>query len=248
MSKLIFANWKMNPATEEEALTLAKESDQEGLVICPPFVFLEKIAAIINNSRLGAQDLALEKSTGPYTGEVSAKELKSVGVDYVIIGHSERRYPSVGEGESDEIVARKFKAAVQVGLVPILCVGETQEEKDNNQQRSVLKREIGFVFESLKSVARVYIAYEPVWAISSQAHSQADKPEDVVGAVKYIKKLIKEINKDFLEHAHFIYGGSVTAKNADKFLQYKEIEGALVGHASLNAEEIKKIVQTAANY
>src|SRR3989338_4193016 len=155
MNKILFANWKMNPGTEEEAIKLAKVSDNEGLVIFPPFAFLEKVMDNINESRLGAQDLFWERGTGAYTGEVSARELKSIGVNYVIVGHSERR----SLGDNNEIVAKKLKAAVQSGLVPILCVGENAEQKINGQRDEILREEITSAFEKLTEPSELIVAY-----------------------------------------------------------------------------------------
>src|SRR3989344_8370843 len=138
MNKLIIANWKMNPTSLKEAEKLAQESDVEGLVICPPFLFLEEVSKIIKKAKLGAQDCFWEEK-GAYTGEISPKELKSLGVEYVIIGHSERRQ---NLGETDEIVAKKIKAAVEEGLTPILCVGETRAERDAGKTKEVVEREL----------------------------------------------------------------------------------------------------------
>src|SRR3989344_4632314 len=196
MNKLIIANWKMNPATTKEAIRLAQESDVEGLVICPPFLFLEEVSKIIKKAKLGAQDCFWEEK-GAYTGEISPKELKSLGVKYVIIGHSERRQ---NLGETDEIVAKKIIAAVNNNLTPILCVGETKEERASGKTEEVVKRELKIGLSLL----------------ANQPHTLNPK---------------------------IIYGGSVNSKNEKSFLKHKEIDGALVGGASLKSKEIKKIVE-----
>lgn len=243
MPKTIFANWKMNPETLAEAVTLAKTTGRANLVLCPPFVFIEEVAKVINESRLGAQDLFWEKGSGPFTGEISARELKDLGVEYVIIGHSERRQL----GETNEVVAKKIKAAIQAGLIPILAVGETLAEKEAGKQEEVILEEIKTALEKISVPSYIYIAYEPIWAISTNKNSKADKPENTLEIIKFIKKNLKEINKEALEHVHFIYGGSINSKNAEKFLQHKEIEGALVGAASLDPAEIIKITEIASN-
>ena len=156
MSKLIIANWKMNPESLAEAVELAKASDIEGLMICPPFPFLEEVAKVLKKAKLGAQDLFWENPSassgqvpsagsgqgGAYTGEVSANELKSVGVEYVIVGHSERRQ---NFGETDEMVAKKIAAALAAGLKPVLCVGETQTERDAGKTKEVVWKELKIV-------------------------------------------------------------------------------------------------------
>src|SRR3989338_1586575 len=126
MPKLLIFNWKMNPETLEEALFLAMASDYKNAVVAPPFPFIEEVGKVLKKARLGAQDLHWEEK-GAFTGEVSAKELKDLCVEYVIVGHSERRHKL---GETDEMVAKKMKAAVDAGLIPVLCVGETKKEKD----------------------------------------------------------------------------------------------------------------------
>lgn len=235
----------MNPGTKEEAINLARKSDNVDLIICPPFVFIEDVRRAINASRLGAQDVFWEKGVGAYTGEVSVRELKSSGVEYVLVGHSERRRVI---GETNEIVAKKLKAVINGGLVPVLLVGETAEEKEAGQRNEVLSQGIKSALENIGIPTRIYIAYEPIWAISTNKKSKADDPESTVEAIKVIKKAIKSINKEILEHAHFIYGGSITPANANDFLQHKEIEGAVVGGASLDPESIQKIIEIVDQY
>ena len=243
MSKLIIANWKMNPATEEEALELAKATDNENLVICPPFPFLKPVASVIKKSKLGAQDLFWEGLTGPYTGEVSAAELKSVGVEYVIIGHSERRKVL---GETNDVIAKKIVAAVKEDLIPILCVGETWEQKMADEKEIVLSDQIRIGLSLIPkpyTLNPIYIAYEPIWAISTGGRGVADHPSDTIMTISFIKKLLEKLKYDFA--VHFIYGGSVSAKNAEDFLKQPEIEGALVGGASLKPEEMAVIIKAA---
>ena len=244
--KIVIANWKMNPRGRKEAEELARAGDLEGLVVCPPFVFLEDVSRIISRARLGAQDVFWEE-IGAYTGEISPPELQDLCVEYVIVGHSERRQ---NLGETDEMVARKIAAALKAGLIPILCVGETREEHDGGKTETVVKREleIGLSLANQESGIRnqeIIIAYEPIWAIGT---GTPDTPENMIEMVKFIRKILLAnaclpAGRANALNPRIIYGGSVTAKNAEEFLRHKEIEGALVGGASLKPEEIKNIVK-----
>lgn len=240
-NKIIIANWKMNPATLEEAIQLAKESDVEGLVICPSFPFLEEVGKTIKKAKLGAQDL-FWAPRGAYTGEVSAKELKNLGVEYVIIGHSERRQ---NLGETDEMIAKKIKSAVEEGLIPILCVGETREERDAGKTQEVVERELKIglslmgQWSNVKS-QKLIVAYEPIWAIGT---GTPDTPENMIAMAKFIRSQLSNVSRQMSDvKCQILYGGSVTGQNAEQFLSREEIDGALVGGASLKPEEIKNIV------
>jgi|SRR3989344_623252 len=236
MSKLIIANWKMNPASIAEAVTLAKETDANNLIVCPPFVFLKAVGEVLQKANLGAQDLFWNGPTGAFTGEVSAAELKDLGVEYVIIGHSERR---INVGETNEMVAKKVATALKEGLIPILCIGETLEEKKTGLRDEVLKKQLEISLSQVSQLSDVYVAYEPIWAISTNPNAEPDRPENTIEVINFLKK-------DF--PVKFLYGGSVNANNAELFLQPKEIEGALVGGASLKKDQIKKIVEVAAKF
>src|SRR3989344_1282743 len=241
MRKIIIANWKMNPDSTGRATKLAEESDIEGLVICPPFPFLKVAGKVIKKAELGAQDLFWEEE-GPYTGEVSGAQLKDLGVEYVIIGHSERRKL----GETDEMAAKKIVAAVKTGLTPILCVGESKKERASGITKEVLEKEVRIDLSLVASgytLNPIIIAYEPIWAIGTGV---PDKPENTVEMAKFIKKTL--LASGYTLNPIIIYGGSVNSKNAKDFLKHKEIEGALVGGASLDAEEIKKIVEISKKY
>jgi len=220
--ELIVANWKSHPATEEEAVLLARASDLEGLVICPPFNFLEAVRSVLAKARLGAQDFR-----------------EGMAVDYAIIGHSDRRR----EGETSELVAEKMAKAVAAGIIPILCVGETKKQKDLNLKEKVITEEIkinlSLILNSQFKIPNLYIAYEPIWAISTSPGAEPDKPENTIATIAIIKQKLLEFGYNF--PVKFLYGGSVTAKNAADFLQYPEIEGALVGAASINTQAINEI-------
>ena len=245
MPKLIVANWKMNPSTEAEAILLAKATDAPGVVICPPFPFISAVAGVIKDARLGAQDVFWQESAGPYTGEVSAAELKNLCVSYVIIGHSERR---ANLGETDEMVAKKIVSALHAGIIPILCIGENLAEKQNGKKEEVLAREVKVgLHEAAKELAgkQIYIAYEPIWAISTSQNGThaADTPDDTLGTIQFIKDELAKLDYKF--DVKFLYGGSVNSKNAKDFLGKDGIDGALVGGASLRSEEFMDIVRLA---
>ena len=246
MPRLVIANWKMNPQSAWEAMRLARQSDCEGLVIAPPFPFLEAVSKTLKRAVLGAQDMFWESppsGKGAYTGEVSPEELKSFGVKYVITGHSERRRL----GETDEMIAKKVKAALEHDLVPILCVGESAEERSAGKKEEVVRRELeaglSLIHDSRFMNHELVIAYEPLWAIGSGA---PDTPEDMAAMAEVIRKTL--VASGYTLVARVLYGGSVTSENAESFLGREEINGVLVGGASLNAEEIKKIAAIAAKF
>ncbi len=252
--KTIIGNWKMNPETAEEALFLAKGIiDQLGEVqlpkvevgIAPPFVFLEEISKVAGDRiLLGAQDVFWE-SKGAYTGEVSAEELKSVGVQFVIIGHSERRKM----GETDEEVNRKVRKALKEGLRVILCVGEEKEMR--NKGIDVAKRFVSGELEKGlektgtvlgKKTDNLVIAYEPLWAISDKEGSEPATPEKAAEMISFIKKFL-EID-GIAGGVKVLYGGSVDSENAGDFLKKEGIDGVLVGAASLDSEEFIRIINS----
>lgn len=240
-NKILIFNWKMNPATLQEVSVLAQASDHENVVVAPPFPFLESVSAALIKAKLGAQDLFWEKS-GAFTGEVSAEELKALSVSYVIIGHSERRHKL---GETDAIIAKKMKSAVSTGLIPVLCVGETKVEKDAGIREDVIERQLESGLCLIKDAMHggkssnwgLLIAYEPVWAIGT------GDPETPAGALKTIKHIKSLILKRCGIKVRVLYGGSVNSDNLNDFLSLEEIDGALVGGASLKKEEVEKMVQ-----
>ena len=259
MYKLIIANWKMNPSSPKEAVSLAKKinsgiskSGNAEVVICPPLIYLHSLSSVIGHRssvKLGAQDDFLENQ-GTYTGGVSPSMLKNSRVEYVIIGHSERRRL----GETDEMINKKVIASLKAGLKVILCVGEPKREsgimnnelgKSKSYVKNQLRKEIKGIAHYSKFIIHnsLIIAYEPVWAISTNKNSRPDKPEDALEMIKYIKSFLS--TKPYTLNPKVLYGGSVNSQNARNFLQYKEIDGALVGGASLKPVEFIKIVKSA---
>jgi len=247
MKKYIVANWKMNPQSVAEAEDLLAYIDEYlknesnhkeySLIICPPFVFLDEVSKILktsslsNQAELGAQDIALADS-GAWTGEISGPMLKRLGVKYVIVGHSERRWKM---DESDFDVNKKLKTVLANELTPIICVGE--KVRDENF-KGFIKNQISATFAGLSEdeIGKCIIAYEPVWAISSNPNSRPDKPEDTLEAVAVIKETL---NPETL----VLYGGSVTPANVKDFLLLDQIAGVLIGGASVNKEEFVQILK-----
>ncbi|OQX56086.1 MAG: triose-phosphate isomerase [Candidatus Cloacimonas sp. 4484_209] len=246
---LVAGNWKMNK-TNDEATTLAKEIVRKtadvknvDIVICPPFTALAPVYEITKNSNvhLGAQNMFYEDE-GAYTGEISGKFLKAAGCEFVIIGHSERR---IYFKETDAVVNKKIKKALSLGLIPIVCVGETLEEREMGKTEEVIKRE---VLEALKnqSVRENFIfAYEPIWAIGT---GKTALPEDANKIHKFIKNIVEQEFNIGLDNLRVLYGGSVKPKNAAVLIEQPAIDGSLVGGASLNSESFAKIIKITEGY
>lgn len=235
--KLIIANWKMNPVSEKEAVKLARAEDFSNVVIAPPFPFLSVVGQTIEKAALGSQDIFWEKK-GAFTGEVSAGQLKSVGVKYIIIGHSERRML----GETDVTINKKAEAALKEDLRAILCVGEPWSVRKRGiaAAKKFVKNQLQKDLISIKKyklkTKNLIIAYEPVWAIGA---GRADKPAEVVEMAKFIKAVLNF--KFTIQNSKILYGGSVIAKNVKAFLNRTEIDGALIGGASLRPKEFRTI-------
>ena len=243
--KIIAGNWKMNMLPNEaiqfiEGLEkLVKDTENE-VVLCVPYtdLFYALMSAQGTNIKIGAQNMHWEEK-GAYTGEISAEMLKSINVEYVIIGHSERRqYFS----ETDETVNKKIKKALQVGLKPILCVGETLEQREAGIVEQIITTQTEKALEGLtkEQVEKVVIAYEPIWAIGT---GKTATKEDANDAIKMIRGKIAEIYGQNVAKGVIIqYGGSVKAANAKELFEMSDIDGGLVGGASLKLDEFEKIV------
>lgn len=225
----------------ESLLPLIEKRDRE-VIVFPSFVCLSEAAKLIKDSEvaLGAQNMHYEDK-GAYTGEVSPVFLKELGVSYVILGHSERRHIF---GENNELIKNKVKAALKHGLSPILCVGETLEERENNITYEIIKTQIYEGLSGLENenLAKLVIAYEPVWAIGTGKTATKEDANEVIG---YIRKLLSEkLGDEVASNTRILYGGSVKPDNIKELMKMEEIDGALVGGASLKAEDFSKI----ANY
>ncbi len=243
--KVIAGNWKMNMLPNEaikfiEDLTpLVKDTENE-VILCVPYtdLFYALLTAQGTNIKIGAQNMHFEEN-GAYTGEVSAKMLKSINVEYVIIGHSERRQYF---NETDETVNKKIKAAFANELKPIVCVGETLEEREAGKTAEIITKQTELALEGLtnEQVESTIIAYEPIWAIGT---GKTATSEDANNSVKEIRKKIEEIyGQETASRVIIQYGGSVKSSNAKELFEMSDIDGGLVGGASLKAEEFSKIV------
>ena len=243
--KVIAGNWKMNMLPNEaieyinQLTPLVKDSKNE-VILCVPYtdLFYALLTAQNTNIKIGAQNMHFEEK-GAYTGEVSAKMLKSINVEYVIIGHSERRQYF---NETDETVNKKIKAAFENGLKPIVCVGETLEQREEGKAVEVITKQTELALEGLtkEEVKSTIIAYEPIWAIGT---GKTATSEDANNAIKEIRNKIEQIyGKEVAEDVIIQYGGSVKSKNAKELFTMSDIDGGLVGGASLDPEEFSKIV------
>jgi len=232
MKNLIVANWKMNPASLEEAKNIFEgikngiDSTNAEIIICPPSVYLTELKGLT----IGAQNVFYEEK-GAFTGEISCAMLKDLGVDYVIIGHSERRKYF---NETDEIINKKIKQALKAGLKIIFCIGETTEERDANKKNEVLGRQIKNGLDGIENLDNINIAYEPVWAIGTGNNCSVEETKQ---SINFIREFVRSDTR-------ILYGGSVKSENSGDYVKYAGANGLLVGGASLNAEEFLKIVSS----
>ena len=242
--KLVVANWKMNmtlESIEEFIKDFVLEDVKVDVVISPPFPFLYPVNLLAEKYKreffLGAQDVHWEEK-GAYTGEVSTSILSELDCKYVIIGHSERR----AAGESDEIVKLKAKKTLSSGMIPIICVGETEEQRAQGKTNLVVEEQVIHALDNLseEEVSRVVIAYEPVWAIGT---GESATPGQAQQVHEVIRKVIADRFNAVSEEVPILYGGSVKPENAQKFSGMDDIDGALVGGASLDALNLSRIVR-----
>jgi len=257
MPKLVIGNWKMNPPTVAAAVRLFNAVIKTpipkgvGVVVCPPFPYLLELSRITKKRRtkvmLGAQDMFWEEK-GTYTGEVSPPILKSVGVKYIIVGHSERRRHM---GETDEMVNKKLLAALSADFKTVLCIGENKTVRKKGLAavkkfvQSQLTADLQNVSSARNKTPNLIVMYEPSWAISSGkvGSGTADDPENVLAMIRFMRNILRK--KFNLKKVRVIYGASVTSKNAESFLRQREIDGVLPGGASLVPQEFRKIIKIA---
>ena len=244
--KIIAGNWKMNK-TPSEAVSFVNELKEKvagveaDVVVCPTFVCLPAVVEATKgtNIKVGAQNIHWADN-GAFTGEISGEMLKEVGVDYVIIGHSERRQYF---GETDETVNNRLKAALKYDLIPIVCVGELLEERENGTTNEVLERQTVGALKDIApgAVKNMVIAYEPVWAIGTGKTASSDDAND---ACKFIRSIVEKLyNKDVADSVRIQYGGSVKPSNANELFTTSDIDGGLVGGASLKTDDFAAIVK-----
>ena len=242
---IIAGNWKMNKTMAEaislieEIKPLVKDAKCE-VVVCPTFLCLDAVIKAVkgSNIKVGAQNMHFEEN-GAYTGEVAPGILKEIGVQYVIIGHSERRQYF---NETDETVNKKLKAAYSHGIIPILCIGETLEQREGNITESILESQVKLDLEGLtkEQVEELVIAYEPIWAIGTGKTATADQANETIG---FIRKTVGTMfGAEVAEKLRIQYGGSVKPSTIKEQMGKSDIDGGLIGGASLNAEDFAGIV------
>jgi triosephosphate isomerase len=245
--KVIAANWKMYKTPEQarayfhDFLPLVADHDRDEIVVCPTFLAIPAVVEATKGShvRIGAQDLHWEKE-GAFTGEICSTMLIDVGVSHVIIGHSERRQYFC---ETDDIVNLKLKAALQSSLSPIVCVGEVLEEREAGLTEDVLRRQCLRAFHAIsaKKAGKMIVAYEPVWAIGTGKTATPQMAADAHALIR--AEAAKSFGEEFAEHLRILYGGSVKPENATALMSETEIDGALVGGASLDPKSFATIVK-----
>ncbi|HSJ48442.1 MAG TPA: triose-phosphate isomerase [Gammaproteobacteria bacterium] len=240
---LVAGNWKLNGSLQSVRQLVADIKAGMGdvkadVAVCPPYVYIPEVAQLLKGSSLGygAQDVS-DQTAGAFTGEVSAPMLNDFGCKYAIVGHSERRSLY---GEGDDFTARKFAAARKAGLIPILCVGELLEEREQGITEQVVSRQLDAVIqlEGVAALADAVIAYEPVWAIGTGKTASPQQAQDVHA---FIRGKIAALDAAVAEKVQILYGGSVKGSNAAELFAMADIDGGLIGGASLAAEEFLTI-------
>ena len=243
--KVIAGNWKMNMLPNEainfiEELTPLVSDTKNEVILCVTYtdLFYSLLNVQGTNIKIGAQNMHWEEK-GAYTGEVSAQMLKSIGVEYVIIGHSERRQYFA---ETDETVNKKVKSALAVGLKPIICVGETLEQRESGQTETIVTNQIEKALEgvSAEDLGKIIVAYEPIWAIGTGKTATAEDANNMICNIR--QEMSNLYGQMTAQRVIIQYGGSVKASNCKELFSTSDIDGALVGGASLNADEFAKIV------
>jgi triosephosphate isomerase len=245
---LVAGNWKMNGSLDSiksliEGIKAGKDAVTTAeMAVCPPFVYVAQVAQMLAGTKVavGAQDVS-DQEAGAFTGEVAPGMLTDIGCKYVIVGHSERRSLY---GESDEFTARKFAAARKAGLVPILCVGELLEEREQGITEAVVARQLDAVIklEGIAALGDAVIAYEPVWAIGTGKTASPQQAQDVHA---FIRGKLTDLDADVAEKVQILYGGSMNAGNAADLLAMSDIDGGLIGGASLKADDFLAIGKAA---
>jgi len=241
---LIAGNWKMNGSLQSVIQLVegikAGDAGSAQLAVCPPAVYLMKVGGMLEGSQisLGSQNVC-DQASGAYTGEISGEMLKEAGCRYAIVGHSERRSIYL---ENDDLVAARFAMAVSSGLTPILCVGETLEERESGITEAVVARQLDAVInmQGVEAIGNCVIAYEPVWAIGT---GQVATPDQAQAVHAFIRNKISTLDADVADKVQILYGGSMNPANASDLLSQPDIDGGLIGGASLKAADFLAIGQ-----
>ena len=245
--KMVAGNWKMNGTTNGvRELVSGIKAGLDGpsceVTVCPPFVYLPTVAAEIAGSaiKLAAQNMC-DKDAGAFTGEISGPMLKDIGCEYVILAHSERRAMF---GETDEVAARKYAAALNHNLKPIFCIGETLGEREQDITEDVIARQIDAIInaEGVASLANAIVAYEPVWAIGTGKTATPDQAQSVHA---FIRNRVANLDAGIAESLRILYGGSMNPGNAADLIAQTDIDGGLIGGASLKADDFLAIINAA---
>lgn len=246
---LIAGNWKMNKTPADgaelakEIATFVSKDESVEVVVCPTAVALDRVSGVIEDSavKLGAQNL-YPKASGAYTGEVSAEMLRAVFAKYVILGHSERREYF---GETDAFVNEKVRFSLESNLNPILCIGETLEERESGEMLTVVKTQLlgGLEQVSADDMPKVVIAYEPVWAIGTGKTATPEMAQEVHASIRGL--LVEKYGDAVANRVRILYGGSMKPANADELLAQKDIDGGLIGGAALDAKSFSELIESA---
>jgi triosephosphate isomerase len=248
--KIVAGNWKMNLDYQEglslfsEVTNMVKDeaTGTQQVVVCSPFIHLHSLAQLAkgySNIAVGAQN-AHQNESGAFTGEISAKQIKSVGAEYVILGHSERRQYF---GESNELLAKKTDTALANGLKPIFCIGETLQEREANQHFDIIKSQLaeGVFHLDAAQFANIVLAYEPVWAIGTGVTATSDQAQEIHAFIR--TELAAKYGQQVADDTTILYGGSCNAKNAAELFAQPDIDGGLIGGASLKSRDFTDIVK-----
>ncbi|MDD7363775.1 MAG: triose-phosphate isomerase [Peptoniphilus sp.] len=240
--KVVAGNWKMNTTVSEGEKLAERLVDADvsavDVIVAPPFTHLDRVGSVLEKTdiALAAQTLSVD-TFGAHTGEVAGEMLADLGCSYVIVGHSESR----GRGENDEIVAQKIERAFETGLTPIICIGEDEEVYNSGERLDFLKGQVRSALGAVDSSKAFMFAYEPIWAIGTGKTASADDAQSVIGEIR------GELPKEVADDIRILYGGSVKAENVEGFLSKDDVDGVLVGGASLKADSFKAIIDGASH-
>lgn len=244
---LVAGNWKMNNDGAAARRLFQELNSRLGeipagtqMMIAPPAIYLSELASLESVVGIGSQDVSAHQASGAFTGEFSAGMLKSIGVEYAIVGHSERR---AYHGETDELIGEKVAACIAAGIVPVYCCGEALEEREAGNHFGVVKNQIktalfGFAKSELENLV---IAYEPVWAIGTGKTASAEQAQDMHAEIRLFMKA--QFGADLSDHMRILYGGSCKPNNAESIFSKPDVDGGLIGGAALNADDFLAIVK-----